>query len=135
MKVCAGRAGQRFAECGGYRRCTAREAGAGYGWPPEALRNPGPGERGLPEALPGSASTTRAAPPPLRPQPAPPGTADGAQRRRERPRGGWLRARCSPRLPAQGLARQGPAASAALDDAVAAPGSSGGKPGALQVSS
>lgn len=96
---------------------------------------PGPGDRGLPEARPGSASTARAAPPPLRPQPAPPGTADGAQRRRERPRGGCLRAWCSPPLPAQGPAGQGPAASAGLEDAAAAaaPGSSSGKPGALQV--
>lgn len=133
MKACPGRAEQRLAERGGYRRCAAREAGSGWGWPPQGLRTPGPGERGLPEARPGSASTTRAAPPPLRPQPAPPGTADGAQRRRERPRRGWLRARCSPRLSAPGPAPPGPAASAALDDAAAAPGSSGGKLGALQV--
>lgn len=56
----------------------------------------GPRERRLPEAQPGSAPTQRAAPPPLRPWPAPPGTTDGARRRRERQRGAWLCARCLP---------------------------------------
>jgi len=133
-EACDGRAGRWLrgergvTECAQRRRPGSRRAGRGR---PSAPR--GSGEHKLPEARPGSAPAARAAPPPLRPQPAPPGTADGARRRRERQRGGWLRARCSPRLPAQGPAGPGRASSAALEDAAAVPGSSSGKPGALQV--
>lgn len=91
---------------------------------------PHPGPRGA-QAPGSSAPTPLAVPPPLRLQPAPPGTADGARQRRRRPRGSRLR--CSPRAPAQGPAGREPTASAALEDVAAARGGSSEPPDALQV--
>lgn len=79
-----------------------------------------------------SAPTALAVPPPLRLQPAPPGTADGARQRRKRPRGGWLRLGASREFPrrAQRDQSHGPAAQ---EDVAAARGGRVGPLDALQV--